>query len=62
MCYECLQSHLDILDENDDTESMVLEVIGEVKMPHTVKKTFPMLNVGIGHTNRTTQNVKSYLI
>ena len=62
LCYECLESHLEILDEKDDAETMVSEVIGNVKMSHAATRIFPMMNVGSGHKNGTTENGKSYLI
>ena len=62
MCHACLQSHLDMLDGNDDTESMIPEVVGDVKMPRAANKISPMLNVGIGCANGRTENGKSCLM
>ena len=60
--YDCLQSHLDILDRKDDAEPMFHEVIGNVKMFLATKIISPMLNAGAGRTNGTTENVKYYLM
>ena len=62
MCHKYMQSHLDMLDGNDDVESMAPEVVGDMKMSRAGNTIFPILNVGIGCTNGRTENGKSYLM
>ena len=62
LCHDCLQNHVDMLDGKEDTEPMLPEVIGSVKISLAAKRIFLMLNARSGHTNGTTKNGKSYLM
>ena len=61
LCHDCLQSHLDMLDDMDGAEAMEPKVRGKVKMFLDAKRIFRMLDVGSFCANGT-KNGKSYLI